>query len=117
MKQENRKMKSCNSSWPSNRMMGYAVKNCLAIALALAAITTVGAAPALAASDQDQDAVHAKRLHMYAPGALDRNQTKTARDAAVQECSNEAAKLSSSSWQTAQFAAYGTCMTEHGQQP
>ena len=109
-------MKSCNSNWSSNRT-GHAVKKYLAIALALVAITAASTAPALAASDQDQDAVHAKRLHMYAPGALDQNQTKTARDAAVQECSNEAAKLSSSSWQTAQFAAFGTCMTEHGQQP
>jgi hypothetical protein len=116
MKQENEAMKSSNKNWPSN-LTGHAVKKCLAIALALAAVTTASAAPAFAAGDQDQDTVHAKRLHMYAPGALNQNQTKSARDAAVQECSNEAAKLSSSSWQTAQFAAYGTCMTEHGQQP
>jgi hypothetical protein len=116
MKQENETMNLRNSNWPSNRT-GPAVKKYLAIALALAEVTTTSAAPALAASDQDQDTVHAKRLHMYAPGALDQNQAKTARDAAVQECSNEAAKLSSSTWQTAQFAAYGTCMTEHGQQP
>jgi hypothetical protein len=116
MKQENETMNLRNSNWPSNRM-GHAVKKCLAIALALAAVTTASAAPALAASDQDQDTVHGKRLHMYAAGALNQTQTKSARDAAVQECSNESAKLSSSTWQTAQFAAYGTCMTEHGQQP
>jgi hypothetical protein len=116
MKQENGTMKSFNLNRPSNRT-GHAVKKYLAMALALAAVTTASVAPALAASDQDQDTVHAKRLHMYAPGALNQNQTKSARDAIVQECSNESAKLSSSSWQTAQFAAYGTCMTEHGQQP
>lgn len=114
MKQENGTMKSFNTNWPSHRT-GYAAKKCLAIVLAVAAVAAASAAPALAAGDQDQDTVHVKRLHMYAPGAL--NQTKSTRDAAIQECSNEAAKLSSSGWQTAQFAAYGTCMTEHGQQP
>jgi hypothetical protein len=80
MKQENETMNLRNSNWPANRMR-HTVKKCLLIALALASVTTASAAPAFAAGDQDQDTVHAKRLHMYAPGALNQNRTKSARDA------------------------------------
>jgi hypothetical protein len=54
-------------------------------------------------------------IFMYAPdppGISD-----PARDSALHECSVLAGKFSNSSWQTTQFAQYGTCMTEHGQQP
>ena len=37
------------------------------------------------------------------------------RSAAIHTCSEEAAKYLFHVWQTAQFAAYGTCMTKHGQ--
>ncbi len=40
-----------------------------------------------------------------------------ARDAAIHECSVKAGKWGMIAWQTTQFAVYGTCMAEHGQQP
>jgi hypothetical protein len=53
-----------------------------------------------------------RQLYMYAPQGAG-----GARAAAMQECNAIAAKFSNSAWETAQLAAYGTCMTEHGQQP
>ena len=38
-----------------------------------------------------------------------------ARDAAIHECSVKVAKYHFNTWQTTQFAVYGTCMAEHGQ--
>lgn len=70
-----------------------------------------------------------RRLYDYAPSGVEENEAapgpvqgeatnaagESARYAAIQDCSKKANKWSSSSWQTTQFAAYGTCMAEHGQ--
>jgi hypothetical protein len=92
-------------------------KKYLHIALALAALVAAGAAPAFAQNSQ-------RPLHMYAGQAFgptndvpDGEQIDAKRAAAVHDCSVAAAKFSNSAWQTAQFAAFGTCMTEHGQIP
>jgi hypothetical protein len=37
------------------------------------------------------------------------------RAVAIEACNHEAEKYSFHTWQTMQFAVYGTCMTEHGQ--
>jgi len=42
-------------------------------------------------------------------------QTIEARAAAIHECSDKAAKYKMNTWQTTQFAIYGTCMAAHGQ--
>jgi hypothetical protein len=42
-------------------------------------------------------------------------QMTPARAAAIHECSVKAAKYSYTTWQTTQFATYGTCMADHGQ--
>jgi hypothetical protein len=76
------------------------------------ALATMIATPAFAATPHHQAGQSTRQLYMYAPqGAAG------ARAAAMQECNAIAAKFSNSAWETAQLAAYGTCMTEHGQQP
>ncbi|HUD87098.1 MAG TPA: hypothetical protein VMR17_11625 [Xanthobacteraceae bacterium] len=96
---------------------GSAGKKYLHLALALAALVAAGTAPAFAQNSQ-------RPLHMYAGQAFgptndvpDGAQIDAKRAAAVHDCSVEASKFSNASWQTAQFAAYSTCMTEHGQIP
>jgi hypothetical protein len=85
------------------------------LAVAMTALGTIGAAPAQAAVH------HAKhhrvvsspaQLQMYAPDAMNAERSK-----AVQECNADAAKWSNNTWESTQLAAYGTCMTEHGQIP
>jgi hypothetical protein len=50
------------------------------------------------------------------PGAMSQEkQTSAARLAAIRQCCIEAAKFSTSAWQTTQLATYRTCMAEHGQ--
>lgn len=39
------------------------------------------------------------------------------RAVALHDCSVQASKFSFSSWQTAQLAAFGTCMVNHGETP
>jgi hypothetical protein len=85
------------------------------IAIALATLATASAAPAFATN-------YPRPLHMYAGDAFADDVPSGApidmkRAAAVHDCSVAASKFSNASWQTAQFAAYGTCMTEHGQIP
>jgi hypothetical protein len=80
--------------------------------MAAIALTTVLATPAFAATVHHRAAQSTRPLYMYAP-----NSANEARDAAIHECSVEASKFSNSSWETAQFAAYGTCMAAKGQQP
>jgi hypothetical protein len=77
--------------------------------LALAAAI---ATPALAATSHHQTTPSTRHLYMYAPG-----EAGDARAAAMQECNAAANKWSNSAWETTQFATYGTCMAEHGQQP
>jgi hypothetical protein len=94
-------------------------------ALGLAALTVVSAAPAFATVHHHhyyQTAVSGRPLHMYAGEAFaddvpSGTPIDMKRAAAVHDCSVAAAKFSNSSWQTAQFAAFGTCMTDHGQIP
>jgi hypothetical protein len=94
-------------------------------ALALAALTAASAAPASATVHHHrtyQTAVSGRPLHMYAGEAFaddvpSGTPIDMKRAAAVHDCSVAAAKFSNSSWQTAQFAAFGTCMTDHGQIP
>jgi hypothetical protein len=76
------------------------------------ALATLIATPTLAATVHHPAAASSRPLYMYAPEG-----GSAGRDAAIHDCSVVAAKLSNSSWQTAQFAAYGTCMTERGQLP
>jgi hypothetical protein len=76
------------------------------------ALATMIATPAFAATTHHQARQSARQLYMYAP-----QDPSGARAAAMEECNAEASKFSSAAWQTAQFAAYGTCMTAHGQQP
>ncbi len=42
-------------------------------------------------------------------------QLSAARKTAIHECAVKAAKYVFNTWQTTQFAVYGTCMADHGQ--
>jgi hypothetical protein len=76
------------------------------------ALATMIATPAFAATTHHQAGQSTRPLYLYVP-----QDAGGARAAAMQECNADAAKFSNSAWQTSQFAAYGTCMTAHGQQP
>jgi hypothetical protein len=76
------------------------------------ALATMMATPAFAATAHHQTGQSTRQLYMYAPQV-----SSGARAAAMQECNAEASKFSNAAWESAQFAAYGTCMTAHGQQP
>jgi len=76
------------------------------------ALATMIATPAFAATTHHQAGQSTRQLYMYAP-----QDPGDARAAAMQECNAEASQFSNGAWQAAQFAAYGTCMTAHGQQP
>jgi hypothetical protein len=89
-------------------------------AIALAALI---ATPAFAASSHHpavqspaQLLQSSPKIFMYAPDATV-GISDPARDSALRDCNGMASKFSNQSWQTAQFGAYGTCMTEHGQRP
>jgi hypothetical protein len=116
-------MQSVNSLSISNRS-AITYRKHLAVACALAAFTAAGTASAFAAVHHR--VTHpVRQLHMYAGESfepqgddlLGGTRVDSKRAAAVHECSVAAAKFSNSSWQTAQFATFGTCMTEHGQMP
>jgi hypothetical protein len=77
------------------------------------ALATLIATPAFAATGHQQAAPSTRQLYLYAPGGS----SDAARTAAMRECNAAAAKWSTSAWQTAQLAAYGTCMAAHGRQP
>jgi hypothetical protein len=106
------------------RRAGAAIKY-LPIALTLTVFTAAGAAPAFAATHHHHHAVQSlSGLHMYAGEALDQHDQMLGampmnenRAAALHDCSMKAAPYNFSTWETTQFAVYGTCMTEHGQQP
>jgi hypothetical protein len=97
----------------------------LCAALGLAALTAASTVPAFATVQHHhyyQTTVAGRPLHMYAGEAFANDVPSGTpidmkRAAAVHDCSVAAAKFSNSSWQTAQFAAFGTCMTDHGQIP
>ena len=107
------------------RRDGAAIKY-LAAALALAALATVGGATANAATQHHHHraARSWNGLHMYAGQPLDQHDPvlgempmNESRAQAMHDCNMKAQPYSFSTWQTAQFAVYGTCMTEHGQTP
>jgi hypothetical protein len=97
----------------------------LPAALAFAALVTVGGAPANAATQHHHRAARSlSGLHMYAGQALDQHDQvlgempmSESRAQAMHDCNMKAQPYNFSTWQTAQFAVYGTCMTEHGQMP
>ena len=100
------------------------------IALALAA-AVLGATPAFATDSTTTTTKHhhhhraaqsTQQLHMEVRDEGDQDRLTppkmdAAREAAIRECSQAAAKYNFSTWQTTQFATYGTCMTQHGQMP
>lgn len=107
------------------RQDGVAVKY-LPAALALAALVIAGAAPASAATQHHRHraARSLNGLHMYAGQRLDQHDPvlgempmNESRAQAMHDCNMKAQPYSFSTWQTAQFAVYGACMTEHGQTP
>ena len=92
--------------------------------LALAAVVTIGVAPASAATQHHHHraAQSLRGLHMYAGQALDQRDPvlgempmNESRAQAMHDCNMKAQPYSFSTWQTAQFAVYGSCMAEHGQ--
>ena len=95
-------------------------------ALALTALVTAGT-PALAATHHHHHHVAARSLnglHMYVGESLGQNDPvlgampmSESRAQAMHDCNMKAQPYSFSTWQTAQFSVYGTCMTEHGQMP
>jgi hypothetical protein len=97
----------------------------LPAAMTLAALATVGAAPAIAATQHHHHAARSLHgLHMYAGQALDQRDPvlgempmNESRAQAMHDCNMKAQPYSFSTWQTTQFAVYGNCMTEHGQTP
>ena len=91
---------------------------CLSVALTLAAVAAAGTAPAFAVARHS--ATRSSKPYRRAPNGLGQSelpasQTEVARDAAIQLCSTKASKYSFNTWQTTQFAVYGTCMKDHHQ--
>lgn len=95
----------------------------LSVAFTFIALTTTATTPVLATTPHHHRTVHAARQVHTVVDAVDPEedfsgpQIGAARAAAIQACSVTSEKYSNSTWQTTQFAAYGTCMTEHGQLP
>jgi hypothetical protein len=107
------------------RRDGVAIKY-LPAALALAAFVTIAGTPAMAATQHHhQRAAHSlSGLHMYAGESLAQHDQvlgempmNESRAQAMHDCNMKAQPYNFSTWQTAQFSMYGTCMTEHGQMP
>jgi hypothetical protein len=107
------------------RRDGVAIKYLPAVC-ALAALVTIGSAPAIAATQHHHHrAAHSlSGLHMYAGQALDQHDAvlgempmNESRAQAMHDCNMKAQPYNFSTWQTTQFAVYGSCMTEHGQMP
>ncbi len=106
------------------RRDGAAIKY-LPLALTLAALVTAGSVPALATTHHHHRTARSLRgLHMYAGEPLGQSgdvlgamPMTESRAAALRDCSMKAAPYNFSTWETTQFAVYGTCMTEHGQMP
>ena len=85
----------------------------LPVALALAAFATGSTTPASAKTVHQPAAHSTRQLYNFAPeGAL--KGSDSAREEALKECNAEAQHWSNMSEQTAQFSAYGACMSRHG---
>jgi len=96
------------------------IRKYLPVAVGLAAFAVMGTAPAFGASHHR--AVHRRGAHSsYASehGGADSYSNEEhmdpARAKAIHDCNMKAAPYSSSAWQTTQFAAYASCMMDHGQ--
>jgi hypothetical protein len=78
------------------------------------------AAHALTGTVHHRSAHASRQLYLYAPDGVSQSQSSekqiSPREAAIHECSVKASKYSFSTWQTTQFAVYGTCMYDRGQQ-
>ena len=113
------------------RRDGAAIKNlprtrALTAALALA-VLAAAATPTLAATRHHHyrhPAQSLNGLHMYAGESLDQHDQvlgampmSESRAQALHDCSMKAQPYNFSTWQTTQFAMFGSCMVEHGQQP
>jgi hypothetical protein len=97
----------------------------LSAALAVTALVATGT-PALATTHHHHHraAQSLNGLRMYAGESLDQHDQvlgampmSESRAQAMHDCNMKAQPYSFSTWQTAQFSVYGTCMTEHGQIP
>ena len=111
------------------RRDGAAIKY-LPITLALAALA-IATTPASAAAVHHHHHVAQHRagqsfagLHMYAGESLDGRDPvlgampmNESRAQAMHDCNMKAQPYNFSTWETTQFAVYGSCMTEHGQMP
>jgi hypothetical protein len=90
------------------------------VALTLAACAAAGAAPALAKShhrmaqsiNNDRAALSS---YAYAREDAEENHISAGRASAIHTCNIKAEPYNMISWQSAQFAVYGTCMAENGQ--
>jgi len=92
-------------------------------AVALALLVSAGT-PALAATRHHHRHVAQSYngLRMYAGESLGQetigaNQMTESRAQAMHDCNMKAQPYNFSTWQTAQFAVYSSCMSEHGQTP
>src|SRR5215475_12851232 len=115
-------MESLKATAASNAA-GSLLGKSVCVALTLAALTAAGIAPALATTYHHYRYHHvalpSRPLQMYAGQAFADDVPSGVpidmkRATAVHECSVLAAKFSNASWETAQLANYGACMTEHG---
>jgi len=96
------------------------IRKYLPVAFGLAAFAVMGTAPAYAAGHYRT--VHrrgAKSSYASDHGGADAHSAEghmdPARAKAIHDCNMKAAPYSSSAWQTTQFAAYASCMMDHGQ--
>ncbi|MGC1777706.1 MAG: hypothetical protein WBB34_07140 [Xanthobacteraceae bacterium] len=91
----------------------------ISTAVAIVGIAIIG--PTIAAAQTAGSFAKMKpgTLYNFEPGVLNigPNGSDMARDQAIHDCSTQASKWVFSTWQTKQFAVYGTCMAEHGQEP
>jgi hypothetical protein len=91
--------------------------------LAVAALAALIATPAFATTAHHHQALHhrapqtTRQLYLFAPGLAPGAPgiADPGREAAMRACSAVAQRWSNSSWETTQFATYGTCMAAHGQ--
>lgn len=126
----NKRMEMTHNTTLTPRRDGAAITNLpfaltLSAALAVTALVATGT-PALATTHHHHHraAQSLHGLHMYAGESLDQHDQvlgampmTESRAQAMHDCNMKAQPYSFSTWQTAQFSVYGTCMTEHGQTP
>ena len=99
---------------------GMTARKYFVVAFTLAACTAAGSAPAFAKSHHHMAQSMSNdrtALSSYASAREDaeENHISAARASAIHVCNIKAEPYNMISWQSAQFAVYGTCMAEHGQ--